>query len=678
MKRIIVTLLGVALTVSLLLTSVSFAAGGGDEGVPSQTVLDASVAEVSAVFDVPKEDLEIAASRESSFGDRKFLLSTVVDTKSKQAYMVSADAQGKVWIAEPKIEDEMIDHMSQMKPDETVTISIWAIYVSPEEELWQIPSKYPDVPFEGYRPALGANVSAEALAAIEADVREIKLRAHEVAVQPVVEFLEARGNKVVYVSKFAPTVDAELGKEDIYNLGRLIEVESISLPGRLELCMDSAGPFINADLVWNEGYDGGGTDGTFGESKYYPYWYQTQIAVVDTGIDFGHPALQHANGGTYPEGVLGDGLFPSHGTQVAGCIASMDATRRGVAYGAELLDADFGVGDLDEWNHVKEVCDWAQSYEEYGNRADLYNFSQGWPNYRAFDNDQCRFFDHIAYEWHRLSVCCAGNTFGGDPVYNNVRSPANAFNALAVGGIRDETTPPTMWDGSSWVNPLDGREKPEVCAPATSIVTTELGGGWTPYPYVEGTSFAAPQVVGIAAQLLEQDQSLVYWPEVTKAIIMASAIQNVVPNPPRPTGVNTIDDHEGVGTVDAYAAYQCVAEGHYTSRWRPNDDGFYIQFDAVAGQKVRFVINVLAHTDWDYSHDYDELCSDFDFWIEAPPPFGYWRRYYSTVYPDTNPWDIIEFNAQNTGTYRAYIWAPRFDTSYEWVGAAWCVWWPNP
>jgi hypothetical protein len=255
-------------------------------------VLDASLSEVSTTFGTPKANLEIAGSRAFSFGDT-FLLSSIVDKNSKQAYMVSTDEHGKVWIAQPKIEGELIDHMSQMKPEETVIVSIWAIYVSPEEELLQIPSKYPDVPFVGYYPALGANVSREVLDAIEADITEIKLRVIAEAVQPVVDFLQSTGSEIIYVSKYAPTVDAELSKNDVYKLARVTEVKSISLPSQeLEPYLCIAAPTIEANLVWAKGYDGGMSDGSGS-----PTYYQTKVAVIDWGIDFSHSALAHANGG---------------------------------------------------------------------------------------------------------------------------------------------------------------------------------------------------------------------------------------------------------------------------------------------------------------------------------------------------------------------------------------------
>jgi hypothetical protein len=196
---------------------------------PLPMVLEASLSEVSTVFDIPKASLEVAGSREFIFGDTKFLLSSIVDKRSKQAYMVSTDEHGKVWIAEPKIEDELMDYMlcSQLRPCETFIVDIWAIYVSPEEELKQMQSKYPDVLFEGDLPAFGANVSPEVYAAIEADIKEIKLRANEEAVQPVIDFLQSTGSEILYVSKLAPTVDAALNKYDIYKLARLPEVTNI-------------------------------------------------------------------------------------------------------------------------------------------------------------------------------------------------------------------------------------------------------------------------------------------------------------------------------------------------------------------------------------------------------------------------------------------------------------------
>jgi subtilisin family serine protease len=582
--------------------------------------------------------------------------------------MVSADEHGKVWIAKPKIEGKLIDYMSQMKPEETVTVSIWAIYVSPEAELQQIPSKYPDVPFVGYYPALGANVSPDVLDAIEADITEIKLRANNEAVQPVVDFLQATASTILYVGKYAPTVDAELSREDVYKLARLAEVESISLPPEeVEPCMVTASRTINADDVWwGEGYDGGYNYGSGS-----PTGTQTKVAVVDDGIDFTHPYLDHANGGTRP----GTTIRGEHGTEVAGCIASDHSAYTGIAPGTEILDANCA-NVLNWYVYWKDACEWAHE-----NNADIYNFSAGDSTGGGCDNDICKFFDHIAYVWGRLPVCSAGN----DASY--VTSPANAWNVLAVGGIDDHNTvswtDDTLYQDSNYVNPnspkrpgdyylplVNDREKPEVCAPAVDITTTVPGGGFTDDD-ATGTSAAAPQVSGIAALLIERNPTLRDKPALLKAIIMASAIHNVVGDPRK-------DDKEGVGTVDAYAAYQCVNNNWIWDGYKAEANlPFEIYFSAQAGQKVRFVIAWYAHTNYDGTSYYGNgLCADLGLEIKGP--------YMSSLGLSNSvdsAWEIVQFTAPWTATYRARVTAynhgygdPWTYDGAEYIAAAWYRW----
>ena len=708
MKKKLSIVLAVVLTLTLLLTSLTFAGEGKNKVAPARMVLDASLSEVSTTFDTPKANLEVARSRAFSFGGGKFLLSSIVDKNSKQAYMVSTDAQGKVWIAEPKIDDKLIDYMSQMKPDETVSVSIWAIYVRPEEELRQIPSKYPDVSFEGYSIALGADVSLEVLDAIEADATEIKLRANAEAVQPVVDFLQSTGSTILYVSEYAPTVGVELSKEDVYKLARLPEVESISLPpGEPELCMDQASQNLNANNVWDEGYDGGMSDGSGS-----PTGTQTKVAVVDLGVDFGHENLAHANGGEYTSG------YSEHGTAVAGIIASNHEAYTGIAPGTKILDANYhGLNPETTWDRIISATDWALN-----EGADIINLSSGFPDENGeyngnYDSDLCRYFDHIAFEHRRLAVCAAGNdryanVYCTEPYY--VESPANAYNVLAVGGIDDkgdldwtnddiwwlshELCPQQSecccqyehlgytWKGSSGKNPIDGREKPEVCAPAVGITTAvaETEDEFDEFGW--GTSFAAPQVSGIAALLIEKNPTLRDKPELLKAIIMATAIHRVgnseweEDNDP-PSYFQPIDMYEGVGTVDAYAAYKCVEEGwiHWVEMEIDEyEDVFEIQFDLEeeeVGNTVRFVLNWLAHTDYqgDGSGLY-EIRTDLGLQIFGPHniPCGY-------SLSDENPWEIVQFTAPYEGTYRALVPVSRFsvDGSWERIGAAWYSWNPD-
>jgi subtilisin family serine protease len=98
----------------------------------------------------------------------------------------------------------------------------------------------------------------------------------------------------------------------------------------------------------------------------------------------------------------------------------------------------------------------------------------------------------------------------------------------------------------------DGRDKPEVAAPGTKILSScalggrpdGLGGVHPMRTEMSGTSMAAPHVAGIVALLLELDPTL-SAAQLRKALL-ASA------NPPN--GVSPFDVAWGYGRVDAVDA----------------------------------------------------------------------------------------------------------------------------
>ena len=130
---------------------------------------------------------------------------------------------------------------------------------------------------------------------------------------------------------------------------------------------------------------------------------------------------------------------------------------------------------------------------------------------------------------------------------NNVTSPGLGYNVLAVGAFNaaDATG---MWPCSSGGNPVStngDRQKPELAAPGIDIETADVNGGFTKLG--GGTSLSAPMVTGTLGLLLQRAPVLGSYPEVLRAILMASATHNR-------EGETRLSEFDGVGGVNADAA----------------------------------------------------------------------------------------------------------------------------
>jgi hypothetical protein len=442
--------------------------------------------------------------------------------------------------------------------------------------------------------------------------------------------------------------------------------------GKRVLDSDSAIPTNRTPVVWTRGYDGTGVDVAILETGSVDFFSDTTQCPAASNNCFQHPgATRWALSGQR-----------DHATQVASVAASNHSIYRGMAPDVTVMSV--GIQGLDRQDDIDALV-WALDHG-----AEVVNAS-----YASCTEDPSEMdiidwaFDHYARVRYRLFVKSAGN-FVSCGSYE-VTSPGKGWNVLTVGAYDDQNnsnwSDDEMADFSNWINPDSpngDREKPEVVAPGVEIVAIKRNGVLETDPNLNsGASFAAPQVAGLAALLIDRYEWLSSYPEANRAIIMASAVHNIEGQSGIPSGQDLKD---GAGGIDAALA-DITAKTYETSETSPctgpcwwgfdiNNTSFpvdthlYRYFNASRGERIRVAIAWSSHADCPAENDcnFDRLDTDLDLNIEDPDgdpvPGG-------TSASWDNSYELVDFTAPKTGQYKIAVYKARADEDSNYLGVAW-------
>ncbi|RBQ20255.1 serine protease [Spongiactinospora rosea] len=301
-------------------------------------------------------------------------------------------------------------------------------------------------------------------------------------------------------------------------------VRKIWLDRKVGSVLDHSVKQIGAPAAWAAGFDGTGTT----------------VAVLDSGVDAGHPDLAGRVAVQKDFTETGDGDQHGHGTHVAAIVGGSGqgsgGARKGVAPGAKLLsgrvlDGD-GVG-FASW--IIAGMEWAAAEQ----RADVVNMSLGTAQPGGPLTDAV---GDLTRRYGTLFVVAAGNS----GCQACVGSPGDAPEALTVGAVDRQDR---LADFSSY-GPIGMQRavKPDVTAPGVGVVAARARGTGLgepvddSYTRMSGTSMAAPHVAGAAA-LLRQARPGITAAEL-KSLLMGTA---------KP-GADIPADKQGTGRIDVAAA----------------------------------------------------------------------------------------------------------------------------
>jgi hypothetical protein len=452
--------------------------------------------------------------REAPLLGRTFQAVTVLDLESGRFFQVLVDLnngqvrdRAAVEEAEEerhrakygKLQPALYERLQAMREDETVTVTIW-VAAPPGRSLAEqqaaafatLAERYPQVRAAMERSGKPMDVDDPALAEriYEEYVQILNTEAAS-RIRPLVEALEAQGF-AVRTAEGLPAVTATLPKSVISKITSRDDVGVIYLSegGRRIPALDSAVPTNLAPIVWARGYDGTGVD----------------IAILEEdNVDFTSPWWSECPDGDNcfrHQGPTRDGSsgVDWHATLVASAAASDHATYRGMAPGATIMSA--GIRGPNRQDDIDALI-WALDQG-----AEVVNASYRWCTVSTQMDDIDRAFDHYARARNRLFVVAVGNNDAICPS-DDVDSPAKGWNVLSVGAYDDHNdsnwSNDEMADFSCWDNPDSphgDHEKPEVVAPGVSITGVEMNGNLRTE---DGTSFAAPQVAGLVALLIDRN-----------------------------------------------------------------------------------------------------------------------------------------------------------------------------
>ena len=370
--------------------------------------------------------------------------------------------------------------------------------------------------------------------------------------------LEACGAKVTYTHRRVnaivvkvPRVRLGALKRKLTRAGHRYEEAKPVFP----MLMESV-PMLDVPAVWAAGYT----------SK------DMTVAVVDTGVDRGHPDLRGAviASKNFTEESAKDTV--GHGTHVAGIIAGRGAVYRGVAPGANVLAAkvlgEAGGTDTD----VVAGLSWAAAQG-----AQVVNLSLGGPG--TPDDILSRECEALMREG--IVVCVAAGNEG--PRKGTISSPGMARGVITVGVVDKQkavafysSRGPVRYKGktirkpdllavgggiarcaSCPYGPGIGSARSRVLSPSACDLTDPARRSRQAKPRylrMSGTSMATPQAAGACALLLEAAGVKPGAPDSKLAGTIKRVLTRIAESLARPR------DEQGAGLINARKALAALAK----------------------------------------------------------------------------------------------------------------------
>lgn len=499
-------------------------------------------------------------------------------------------------------------------------------------------------------PARGEKLESSVIDRLYADVTEARAAAVRDVIAPALERVRQFDSRA-RAEELSPMISATLTADALRALAYDSDIDTIylELPAQAELDIAKAATGITT--VHASGTRGGG------------------VRVADIQ---GLAGLVEANS-LLLRPVLQDGLHvcpmvDKHATAVAGVMIERRVNLFGTPAGEEgaAPNIELRAGGSCS-THSFELQEVSTRGVRWGAR--IINLTWGLDTNLALGGMD-RFYDDIVLNLWRTVVKSAGNRGTAPGCFpttttSTTTSPGLAYNVITVGGFDDRNTvtwnDDTVYPCSSAGNPISlhsDREKPEIAAPAVDIILVSPGPA-NLQPFT-GTSAAAPLTTSVSALLIERNNRLSVWPEIIRAVLMATAAHNI-------EGATRLSDVDGAGGLDASTAASLIDT---PGRW----DGVFFGCNGTDPLDLA-TLSVSRRTrnrvvlSWDSDPTFADYATRPSADIDLRVVDANGRTVASSLsFDNTN--EIVEFDSWQAGTFS--LQAVRFRCDLPtWLGWAW-------
>ena len=363
--------------------------------------------------------------------------------------------------------------------------------------------------------------------------RELCSEKYEKESSNLVVDLGIEQDRIIFMSRYAPMVIANLTVSEIRELDGDNRIQSVSYyqePEESTCTVDSVYETSNISF----------TNGVFGLTG-----EGVKIGVFEMG-GFPDSSCDELKNASITN--VGSGYVYGH---VTNTVSILVGDTSGIVKDAEVYCSN------SDFENVEALLDYGVQIINVS-FAWLYDETNTGTSYAYSTKD--KWVDHLV-SYHAVTVVASAGNNGDGTDIQRVASPAMGHNVIAVGAYNDMNTPldytdDKMYSYSSYKNTngtdeTTGIEKPDVVLPGNI-----LSGG---------TSSSAPVLTGMIALMFELKPSLAVHPQAVKAIVLASCHRKVLPalDETRETMVDGLTERQGAGVPDVWTMASIICQGTY-------------------------------------------------------------------------------------------------------------------